>query len=191
MHLFDDSLGYLGAVPEIVPGNERAVLSGFYHCVGSFFTHAVDALEAGHDLAVHDRAEAGLGCVNIDRQELEAAGIHLADDQAVVQSGLLLGRQCILPALVILHDRQKVVFSPAHDLIGEGRGADAVVGGIVGKGIVDLAVGDAQGHHDIGGRVRAREHIFDLEAGVDIPLRDIGGAHGLLHLGCEPLALSD
>ena len=36
MHFLDDGLGNLGAVPEIVAGNERPVFSCLHHCVGSF-----------------------------------------------------------------------------------------------------------------------------------------------------------
>ena len=54
-----------------------------------------------------------------------------------------------------------------------------------------FAVGDAQSHHDVGSCVRTGEHVLDLEAGINIPLRDIGGPHGLLHLRGQTLALSD
>ena len=191
MHLFYDSLGNLGPVPEIVTGYKGAVLSGFHNCVGRLFPHAVNALEGGHDLAVHNGAEPGLGCINVDRDKLKSAGIHFTDDQAVVQCCLLLGCQSVLSALIILHDSQQMISALAHDLIRECRGTDAVVGSIIGKGIMDLAVGDAQSHHDIGCRMGAGEHIFDLQAGIDIPLGHICGLHGILHLRCKSFAFSN
>ena len=39
--------------------------------------------------------------------------------------------------------------------------------------MMNLKIGDAEGHHHIRHRVGLREHIADLVAGVDIPLGDV------------------
>ena len=54
-----------------------------------------------------------------------------------------------------------------------------------------LEPGNAERHHDISDRVRLREHILDLLAGIDVPFRNVLLVHGGLHLLGQTLALSD
>ena len=70
----------------------------------------------------------------------------------------------------------------AHLLIGEGLRSDAEKSTVVSQRIMDLAVGNAPCHHNIGCRVCFREHILDLFAGLDVPIRHIVICHVLFPL---------
>ena len=81
--------------------------------------------------------------------------------------------------------------SLAHQLIGKCVGTDTEISRVVSQGMVDLAVGDPQGHHDISRRVGPGEHVLDLKAGINIPLGHACRFHGFPHLRLEAFALTD
>lgn len=56
---------------------------------------------------------------------------------------------------------------------------------------MDLAVGNAVGHHDVGRRVGAREEVFDFLARFDEPLGDAALAENLDDFRGDALALAD
>ena len=49
----------------------------------------------------------------------------------------------------------------------------------------------APAHHNVGGGVSLREHIFDLPAGADVPLRHAVGEHGLNPVVLQSFSLTD
>ena len=125
----------------------------------------------------------GLRLINVDGPELEAPGVHLLDDVHILHGILLLLGQGIAAPLVIRHVIGQPLLSLAHELIAEGRGADAEIGRVIGQRIIDLAVGDAPGHHDVGRRVGLWEHVLDQGTGLDVPVLHARRLHGLDPLG--------
>ena len=56
---------------------------------------------------------------------------------------------------------------------------------------MDLIPGNADGHHDVGNGMRLREHVLDLLARINVPVRHIMGPHiGFLFLR-QAFALTD
>ena len=82
------------------------------------------------------------------------------------------------------------ILASAHDLIGERVRADSKIRPIIGQRIIDLAVSDPVRHHNVGRRMGLREHILDLLARPDIPVRDSGLLHGFLEIVCKPFSFS-
>ncbi len=81
--------------------------------------------------------------------------------------------------------------SHAHQLIIKRAGADAEIRRVILKREKHLAVGNAPGHHHIGDRVGFREHVFDLFAGIDVPLRNAVRQHFRFPLLPEPPAFAN
>ena len=57
--------------------------------------------------------------------------------------------------------------------------------------MIDLEPGDSHCHDAIGNGVGLREHVLDLLAGIDVPLRHIVSEHLCLFLFRQALALTD
>ena len=64
------------------------------------------------------------------------------------------------------------------------------IAAIVGGGIEDLEIRDAQRHRNICHGVGARKHVFDLLAAVDVPRRRVHRRDGGFHLRLQALALA-
>ena len=58
-----------------------------------------------------------------------------------------------------------------HRLDVVGVASDGEENGVELQGIIQFEIGDAHRHHDVGGRVAAREEVFDFLAGFDVPIR--------------------
>ena len=65
----------------------------------------------------------------------------------------------------------------AHLFVIEAFTLYRIVGRIVFQRIIDLVIGDAQGHDHIGRRMGLGEHVLDGVAGPDIPVRHPVGPH--------------
>ena len=73
-----------------------------------------------------------------------------------------LGVQCV--------DRRLDRVPPlCDDVRVEFVGADGEIRGVVRERVMHFAERDAVAHHNVGGRVRAREEVLDLLAGLDVP----------------------
>ena len=136
--------------------------------------------------------------IKIDIGEMIAAGDHLvADLEGIVQIPLLLG--CLLVFLDSAHLRFDLIHTLAdtggildHRFELVGIAAQREEGNVVILRIVDFEPGDADRHDDVGDCVRFREHVLDLLAGFDVPVRNVVLLHHLLVLvpGC-PFLLGD
>ena len=135
-----------------------------------------------------------VGLVEIDRLAGVAAQVHLPCQLEHNEDVLLLVVQfaAVLARLGIqridrLLDRR---LSLRDDVRIELIGTDGKVCGVVRERIVHLAEGDAVAHHDVGRRMGAREEIFDLLAGLDVPLGNAPCTQLLDDIGRDALALA-
>ena len=84
----------------------------------------------------------------------------------------------------------ELVDTAAHLIVVEAVRTDTVVCRVVLDRIEYLTVGDTPRHHDIGGGMGLREHVLDLLAGIDVPLRNTVIEHVLAPLVLQALVLS-
>ena len=68
---------------------------------------------------------------------------------------------------------EKLFFSLSHQFVRKCRCTDSEICRIIGKRIIDLAVGNPVCHHDISCSMGFREHVFDPLTGPDIPFRHV------------------
>ena len=79
--------------------------------------------------------------------------------------------------------------SLTHDLIGKSGRPDAEKRCVISQRMIHFTVGDTPCHHNIGCRMRLREHVFDLFTGPDIPVRHVICRHCLFPLRLQPFSL--
>ena len=129
--------------------------------------------------------------VDVKGQHLEAAGVHFLGQFQNFYGGLVVGSSILafvpesvelLPYSLQAFGDQRAVQVVALD--GEIRGVES-------QGVMDLAIGDPGGVQNVSHSVGLREHVFDLLAGIHVPVRDFDFPHGLLVLWLEAFALSD
>ena len=190
----DGGGGDVGAGGEILDGDEAAVLARLDDCLRRLLPHARECGERREEGVLSQDEFLRIGCVEINGVAGEAAQVHLPCELEHDEDVLLLvvelaamltrlGVQCVdcrLDGFLSLRDDVRV------ELIG----ADGEIRGVVGKRIMHLAEGDAVAHHDVGGRVGAREEVFDLLAGLDVPLGDAARAQLFYDVRSDAPALS-
>ena len=124
----------------------------------------------------------GIGAVQIHGQHLNAAREHFVHDLEGAERILLL-----LAGLLAFH--LDFAHAPAHRLAAQRHhhaveilAAHGEIGGVIFHRAVHLVPAEAERRDHVGGGMRLGEHVFDLEAGIDVPLRHAVLAHGLLVL---------
>lgn len=90
VHKINDCLTDLGAVTEIILGQEFSLLCSLHHRLRSLVSHSVNAVQRRKQLAVNDLEAVCMGTVNINRKKLEASGVHLLDDTHISDRILFL-----------------------------------------------------------------------------------------------------
>ena len=185
----------MGAGGEILDGDELSVLPRLDDCLCRLLPHAGECGEGREERVLMEDEFLRVGGVEVDRLTGEAAQVHfpceLEHDEDVLLfvvelAAMLtrLGAQCVdcrLDGFLSLRDDVRVELVRTN---GE-------VCGVVRERIVYLAEGDAVAHHDVGGGVCTREEVFDLLAGVDVPLGDAARTQLLDDIGGDAPALSD
>ena len=133
-----------------------------------------------------------VGFVDIHFCKAEAAHVKLIHRFKCRERVAVLGR-----GLGVLVDLAN--FAPHRfDAAGHQRRVEGIllaaaveVAAVVRERIVDLEIGNAEGHRDVGDRVGLREEVLNFAAGLDVPLRDAVPLH-LLDDALRPgLALAD
>ena len=124
--------------------------------------------------------------IQIDFQKFKTSCIEFLYDLHITQSILLfLGkiRVCFISFDMIINSR----FTLTHQTIIKSREK----GCIIGQRFMDLKPGNTDTHHNISHRMGFREHIFDLFAGPEIPVRHIMFFHDFLIIRCQALPFTD
>ena len=130
--------------------------------------------------------------VNVDRAHVYPAQVHFNQhfkDRLFIRLG---GGQFILIQRLNFLDRSAQRFHILRAHIGsiEAFHVAVQIAAVIRGGIKDLEIRDAQRHCDVCYGVRAREHVFDLLAAVDVPRRRVHRRDGGFHLRLQALALS-
>ena len=190
----DGRRGHMGARREILDGDEPSVPPRLDNRLCRLLSHARDRRK-GRQKGVFMQDEfLRIGGIEIDRLTGEAAQVHLPCELQDNERVLLLVVQ--LAAVLTRLSEERVdcrthgILALRDDVRIELCGADGEVGGVVCEWIVHLAERNTVAHHDIRGRMGAREEVFDLLAGLDVPLGDPARAQFLHDIGRDTSALS-
>lgn len=190
---FDVGFGDAGAAAEVFNGGEGAFFAGFDDALGGLLAHAGkrgDWRQQG--VAVDDELR-GAGAVEVDAFAGEASEEHFPGELQDDECRILLGVEFLFfrQGLEAFHLRFDVVLAARDDVGVEFGGADGEIRGVVRERIMDFAVGNAVGHHDVGRRVGAREEIFYLLTRLDEPFGDAALAEDFDDLRRDAPALAD
>ena len=132
-----------------------------------------------------------MGLVDVQGHHLEAAGVHFLSQFEDFYGSLVVGG-----GVLAFVTESVELLADGLQAFGDQGGVQVValdgeIGGVESQGVMDLAVGDPGGVQNVSHGVRLREHVFDLLAGIHVPVRDLDLAHGLLVLGLQSFALTD
>jgi len=159
---------------------------GLFQRNGSGITQAAQCGERQTDLAILDHVLAGVALAQFDGQELAAALQHFidqlqADKGIIVLSGtLILGDLFVIPQVLLGH-----AHTANSCFIVDIRAANGKVHSIEDSRVVHLEPHQADGRHQVGNSVSLGEHILDLAAGFDVPIRHIMLLHGFFPAGLK------
>lgn len=190
---FDVGFGDAGAAAEVFNRGEGAFFAGFDDALRGFLAHAGKGGNRRQQGVAVDDEFGRVGAVEVDVFAGEAPEEHFPGELQDDERRVLLGVEFLFfrQGLEAFHLRFGVVLAARDDVGVEFGGADGEIRGVVRERIMDLAVGNAVGHHDIGRRVGAREQIFDFLARLDEPLGDAALPENLDDFGGDALALAD
>lgn len=189
----DVGFGDAGAAAKVFHGGEGAFFAGFDDALGGFLAHTGkrgDWRQQG--VAVDDELRSA-GAVEVDAFAGEASEEHFPGELQDDERRVLLGVEFLFfrQGLEAFHLRFDVVLAARDDVGVEFGGADGEIRGVVRERIMDFAVGNAVGHHDVGRRVGAREEIFYLLTRLDEPFGDAALAEDFDDLRRDAPALAD
>ena len=131
-----------------------------------------------------------MGLVDVQRHHLETAGVHFLGQFENFYGDLVVGGRVLALVPEGLELLPHGLQAPGDQSGVQVVALDREIGGVEGKWVVHLAVGDPGGVQNVSHGVGLREHVFDLLAGINVPVRDLDLAHGLLVLGLQAFALS-
>ena len=150
------------------------------------FAQAADGGKGQAHFAVLHHILAGIALAQLNGQELTAALQHFidqlqADKGIIVLSGtLILGDLFVIPQVLLGH-----AHTANSCFIVDIRAANGKVHSIEDSRVVHLEPHQADGRHQVGNSVSLGEHILDLAAGFDVPIRHIMLLHGFFPAGLK------
>ena len=186
-----------GCLLQFLDGQILLPLDGrFFQCVGGGTAQTLQRRERQTDFAVLHDVAGTAALAQFDGQELIAAHQHLVDELQRNEDVFVLGVFLFLQAALDLVHVGAGHCGTAHSgFVVDVVAAHCEVDRIKRLGTIDLEPHQPDGRHQIGHRMGFREHILDLPAGLDVPVRDFVFPHGFFPAGLEAalghLALTD
>ena len=182
-----DGVADAGSLLKLLDGEVLLpVESGLFQRIGSGTAKTLQGRERQPHLAVLHDITGAAALAQLDGQEFVAPHQHLVDqlerDQNVFVLGVLFLFQA---ALDLVHVGAGNGSAAYGGLIVDVVTADGEVHRVKRLGTINFEPHQPNGRHQVGDGVGLGEHILDLSAGFNIPVRDLVLPHGFLPAGLE------
>ena len=155
------------------------------------FAHARYGHERQDDAPVVDAEAKSVGDAEARRRELVAAGVHLVGHFQNSVIVLVFFCHVLSHAVDLGHPVLNCLLAAENGRRVEVGCLCSKVHSVELQRVVYLVVGFTQRHHYVCDCVGAREHVLDLAAGIDVPVRHVVLYHELLLLLRHAFALTD